>query len=173
MDASPLPVRPMLLQRGDVRLVALDFGGEGPAALLLHGLAGYAGEWVVTARWLTAAAAHIVDAAPGRRATSNCIIEGWVVAAVAALAPPIRAAALRSRAARCHVERDLSGLWPYAPQTRQASGRRAGRRQGRPPRSGRRGRRPRRSLTVRQRSPGGGAPRGRTRRSPRTGRRPR
>src|SRR3954451_3641846 len=92
MDASPLPVRPMLLQRGDVRLVALDFGGEGPAALLLHGLAGYAGEWVVTARWLTAAAAHIVDAAPGRRATSNCIIEGWVVAAVAALAPPIRAA---------------------------------------------------------------------------------
>src|SRR4051812_50033329 len=92
MDASPLPVRPMLLQRGDVRLVALDFGGEGPAALLLHGLAGYAGEWVVTARWLTAAAAHIVDAAPGRRATSNCIIEGWVVAAGAALAPPLRAA---------------------------------------------------------------------------------
>jgi pimeloyl-ACP methyl ester carboxylesterase len=43
----------MLLLRGDVRLAGLDFGGEGPAALLLHGLAGYAGEWVATARWLT------------------------------------------------------------------------------------------------------------------------
>src|SRR5512133_1444958 len=53
MDTSPLPVRPMLLQRGDVRLAGVDFGGEGPAALLLHGLAGYAGEWGATARWLT------------------------------------------------------------------------------------------------------------------------
>jgi pimeloyl-ACP methyl ester carboxylesterase len=35
----------MLLQRGDVRLAGVDFGGEGPAALLPHGLAGYAGEW--------------------------------------------------------------------------------------------------------------------------------
>jgi pimeloyl-ACP methyl ester carboxylesterase len=43
----------MLLPRGDVRLAGLDLGGEGPAALLLHGLAGYAGEWTATARWLT------------------------------------------------------------------------------------------------------------------------
>jgi hypothetical protein len=43
----------MLLQRGDVRLAGVDFGGEGPAALLPHGLAGYAGEWGATARWLT------------------------------------------------------------------------------------------------------------------------
>jgi pimeloyl-ACP methyl ester carboxylesterase len=28
------------------------FGGEGPAALLLHGLAGHAGEWTGTAAWL-------------------------------------------------------------------------------------------------------------------------
>ena len=43
----------MLHLRGDVRLAGLDFGGEGPAAVLLHGLAGYAGEWAATARWLT------------------------------------------------------------------------------------------------------------------------
>jgi pimeloyl-ACP methyl ester carboxylesterase len=42
----------MLLERDGIRLAGLDFGGEGPAALLLHGLAGYAGEWVATARWL-------------------------------------------------------------------------------------------------------------------------
>jgi pimeloyl-ACP methyl ester carboxylesterase len=42
----------MLLVRDDVRLAGLDFGGEGPATLLLHGLAGYAGEWAATARWL-------------------------------------------------------------------------------------------------------------------------
>src|SRR3954452_5540708 len=117
MDASPLPVRPMLLQRGDVRLVALDFGGEGPAGLLLHGLAGYAGEWVVTARWLTAAAAHIVDAAPGRRATSNCIIEGWGVAAgaaVAAPAPPIPAAGSRKPGARVSGAEIFVGLEPLS-----------------------------------------------------------
>jgi pimeloyl-ACP methyl ester carboxylesterase len=43
----------MLLVRDDVRLAGLDFGGAGPATLLLHGLAGYAGEWAATARWLT------------------------------------------------------------------------------------------------------------------------
>ncbi|PZS34565.1 MAG: hypothetical protein DLM58_05520 [Pseudonocardiales bacterium] len=36
-----------------IRLAVLDFGGDGPPALLLHGLAGYAGEWSGTARWLT------------------------------------------------------------------------------------------------------------------------
>jgi pimeloyl-ACP methyl ester carboxylesterase len=43
----------MRFERGGVRLAGLDFGGEGPAALLLHGLAGHAGEWAETARWLT------------------------------------------------------------------------------------------------------------------------
>ncbi len=36
-----------------VRLEALDFGGEGLAVLLLHGLAGTAREWDDTAAWLT------------------------------------------------------------------------------------------------------------------------
>jgi pimeloyl-ACP methyl ester carboxylesterase len=36
----------------DVRLEALDFGGEGPGVLLLHGLAGTALEWEGTATWL-------------------------------------------------------------------------------------------------------------------------
>ena len=35
-----------------VRLQALDFGGTGPGALLLHGLAGTALEWTETAGWL-------------------------------------------------------------------------------------------------------------------------
>lgn len=35
------------------RLAVLDFGGDGPPVLLLHGLAGYAGEWTQTASWLT------------------------------------------------------------------------------------------------------------------------
>ena len=40
-------------QRNDVRLASLDFGGSGRAVVLLHGLAGHAGEWKDTARWLT------------------------------------------------------------------------------------------------------------------------
>lgn len=43
----------LLLERDGVRLAGLDFGGDGPSVLLLHGLAGYAGEWAETARWLT------------------------------------------------------------------------------------------------------------------------
>jgi pimeloyl-ACP methyl ester carboxylesterase len=42
-----------VLERDGVRLTGLDFGGEGPPVLLLHGLAGYAGEWAETAGWLT------------------------------------------------------------------------------------------------------------------------
>jgi pimeloyl-ACP methyl ester carboxylesterase len=42
----------LLLERDGVRLAGLDFGGDGPPALLLHGLAGYAGEWTETAGWL-------------------------------------------------------------------------------------------------------------------------
>jgi pimeloyl-ACP methyl ester carboxylesterase len=37
----------------DIRLEALDFGGDGHALLLLHGLAGTAAEWEDTAAWLT------------------------------------------------------------------------------------------------------------------------
>jgi pimeloyl-ACP methyl ester carboxylesterase len=40
------------LERDGVRLHGLDFGGSGPAVLLLHGLAGHAGEWAETAGWL-------------------------------------------------------------------------------------------------------------------------
>jgi pimeloyl-ACP methyl ester carboxylesterase len=36
-----------------VELACLDFGGSGDPVLLLHGLAGYAGEWSETASWLT------------------------------------------------------------------------------------------------------------------------
>lgn len=40
-------------QRGDVDLAVLDFGGSGQDVVLLHGLAGHAGEWQNTAAWLT------------------------------------------------------------------------------------------------------------------------
>ena len=40
------------LERDGVSLSGLDFGGSGTSMLLLHGLAGYAGEWRMTAEWL-------------------------------------------------------------------------------------------------------------------------
>ena len=40
------------LDHGDVSLSAIDFGGMGPLVVLLHGLAGYAGEWAESASWL-------------------------------------------------------------------------------------------------------------------------
>jgi len=43
----------VVLERDGVRLAGLDYGGSGPSVLLLHGLAGYAGEWAETAGWLT------------------------------------------------------------------------------------------------------------------------
>jgi pimeloyl-ACP methyl ester carboxylesterase len=39
----------VIFERDGVRLAATDFGGGGPAVLLLHGLAGHAGEWAETA----------------------------------------------------------------------------------------------------------------------------
>jgi len=42
------------LERDGVGLSILDFGGDGPSVLFLHGLAGHAGEWSETASWLTA-----------------------------------------------------------------------------------------------------------------------
>jgi pimeloyl-ACP methyl ester carboxylesterase len=43
----------LTFERDGVRLACLDFGGAGPSALLLHGLAGHAGEWAETASWLS------------------------------------------------------------------------------------------------------------------------
>lgn len=40
-------------ERGVVELAVLDFGGSGQDVVLLHGLAGHAGEWQNTAEWLT------------------------------------------------------------------------------------------------------------------------
>jgi pimeloyl-ACP methyl ester carboxylesterase len=40
------------LDRGGERLACLDYGGDGPAVVLLHGLAGHAEEWSATASWL-------------------------------------------------------------------------------------------------------------------------
>jgi pimeloyl-ACP methyl ester carboxylesterase len=40
------------LARNGERLACRDFGGQGPPVLLLHGLAGHAGEWAETASWL-------------------------------------------------------------------------------------------------------------------------
>jgi pimeloyl-ACP methyl ester carboxylesterase len=39
-------------RRDGVELACTDFGGSGPPVLLLHGLAGHAGEWSETAAWL-------------------------------------------------------------------------------------------------------------------------
>jgi pimeloyl-ACP methyl ester carboxylesterase len=43
---------PQILTRAGTRLALWDLGGEGPPALLVHGLAGHAGEWAETAAWL-------------------------------------------------------------------------------------------------------------------------
>jgi len=40
------------IERDGVRLACSELGGSGPPVLLLHGLAGYAGEWSRTAEWL-------------------------------------------------------------------------------------------------------------------------
>lgn len=43
----------LFLDVNGTRLCCVDFGGEGPPALLLHGLAGRASEWRSTASWLS------------------------------------------------------------------------------------------------------------------------
>lgn len=45
--------RKLEIDRDGVLLAVTDFGGAGPPVLLLHGLAGYAGEWRETASWLS------------------------------------------------------------------------------------------------------------------------
>lgn len=64
-------VRQLLLQRDGVGLAGLDFGGEGSSVLLLHGLAGYAGEWAETARWLTARCRVVALDARGHGASAR------------------------------------------------------------------------------------------------------
>jgi pimeloyl-ACP methyl ester carboxylesterase len=44
---------PQTLTRAGTRLALWDLGGDGPPALLVHGLAGHAGEWADTAAWLS------------------------------------------------------------------------------------------------------------------------
>ncbi|HVW46393.1 MAG TPA: alpha/beta hydrolase [Solirubrobacterales bacterium] len=44
--------RRIALERGGVHLVGREWGDAGPTALLLHGLAGWSGEWSATASWL-------------------------------------------------------------------------------------------------------------------------
>ena len=46
------PAHTFSLRREDVELAGLDFEGRGTPVLFLHGLAGYAGEWRLTAEWL-------------------------------------------------------------------------------------------------------------------------
>lgn len=51
-----------------------EFGGDGPPALLLHGLAGHAGEWAPTAAWLSEQAT--VFALDGDGADPAAAVEG-------------------------------------------------------------------------------------------------
>ena len=73
----------------DARLEALDFGGEGPGVLLLHGLAGTAVEWEETAAWLSAT--HRVVALDQRghgrseRRPADVSREAFVADAIAAI----------------------------------------------------------------------------------------
>ena len=52
MCVEPTAWHKLQTDRG-VRLCCADFGGTGPAVVLLHGLAGSAGEWSETAGWLS------------------------------------------------------------------------------------------------------------------------
>jgi pimeloyl-ACP methyl ester carboxylesterase len=57
-------VRWQAVERAGAQLCAADYGGPGPPALLLHGLAGHAREWDSTAAWL--ARTHRVVAVEAR-----------------------------------------------------------------------------------------------------------
>jgi pimeloyl-ACP methyl ester carboxylesterase len=73
----------------DARLEALDFGGEGPGILLLHGLAGTAREWEETAEWLCKAnrVAALDQRGHGRseRRPGDISREAFIADAVAAI----------------------------------------------------------------------------------------
>lgn len=51
--------------REGARLACLDHGGDGPAAVLVHGLAGHAGEWDGTAAWLSSSRRVVAPDARG------------------------------------------------------------------------------------------------------------
>ncbi|MDI2124637.1 alpha/beta fold hydrolase [Yinghuangia seranimata] len=79
----------VVLRRDGVRLVCRDSGGAGPAVVMLHGLAGHAGEWDAVARPL--AARHRVVAVDQRahgaaeRAPVDCSRAAYVADVVAVL----------------------------------------------------------------------------------------
>jgi pimeloyl-ACP methyl ester carboxylesterase len=54
-----------MTSRDGTRLACLDYGGEGPTAVLVHGLAGHAGEWDGTAAWLAASHRAVAPDARG------------------------------------------------------------------------------------------------------------
>src|SRR6516162_5365915 len=57
VDAKPEGLSPTARwhyrTRKGVGLACADYGGAGPAVILLHGLCGHAGEWAETASWLS------------------------------------------------------------------------------------------------------------------------
>ncbi|MFE4618044.1 alpha/beta fold hydrolase [Streptomyces sp. NPDC056747] len=59
-DSSSFRWSEQVVVREGVRLSCRDWGGSGPDALLLHGLAGHAGEWDATARALREAGYRVL-----------------------------------------------------------------------------------------------------------------
>jgi pimeloyl-ACP methyl ester carboxylesterase len=59
-------------ERDGVRVAGIDFCGEGPPILLLHGLAGHAGEWAETAGWLAKRARVVALDARGHGDSERC-----------------------------------------------------------------------------------------------------
>ncbi|MEA2380622.1 MAG: hypothetical protein QOH72_593 [Solirubrobacteraceae bacterium] len=63
--------RRSFLERDGTRLAVHDHGGDGPAVVLLHGLAGHAGEWDETAGWLRERARVVALDARGHGASER------------------------------------------------------------------------------------------------------
>ena len=74
-------------ERDNVRLACRDFGGRGPSVLLVHGLAGHAGEWTETARWLTARCRVVAFDARGHGRSERAPIDVSRAAHVADTSP--------------------------------------------------------------------------------------
>ena len=62
-------------ERAGTALACLDYGGSGPPAILLHGLAGHAGEWRETAGWLTGACRVIALDARGHGRSTRAPVD--------------------------------------------------------------------------------------------------
>ncbi|WEH33608.1 alpha/beta hydrolase [Streptomyces sp. AM 4-1-1] len=58
-----------------VRLSCVDYGGDGPPVLLLHGLAGHAGEWASLAGMLTSHHRVLAYDARGHGAATRCPVD--------------------------------------------------------------------------------------------------